>query len=132
MQENNRRLARVRELLKQEVAEILRQELSIEEVGLLTVNAVGVGRDLRSAIVFLGFVGTPAQRKRAPVVLAETAGLIRGRVGSNVRLKFTPDLRFQIDDSIEQGNRVLALLDELDQIAPPKPAVSPSSAPPAA
>jgi len=132
MQENNRRLARVRELLKQEVAEILRQELSIEEVGLLTVNAVGVGRDLRSAIVFLGFVGTPAQRKRAPVVLAENAGLIRGRVGSNVRLKFTPDLRFQIDDSIEQGNRVLALLDELEQAAPLKPAFSPSPAPPAA
>ena len=85
MQENNRRLARVRELLKQEIAEILRQELSIEEVGLLTVNAVGVGRDLRSAIVFLGFVGTPAQRKRATVVLSENAGLIRGRVGSNVR-----------------------------------------------
>ena len=115
MQENNRRLARVRELLKQEIAEILRQELSIEEVGLLTVNAVGVGRDLRSAIVFLGFVGTPAQRKRATVVLSENAGLIRGRVGSNVRLKFTPDLRFQIDDSIEQGNRVLALLDELER-----------------
>jgi len=122
MQENNRRLARVRELLKQEIAEILRQELSIEEVGLLTVNAVGVGRDLRSAIVFLGFVGTPAQRKRATVVLSENAGLIRGRVGSNVRLKFTPDLRFQIDDSIEQGNRVLALLDELERqpSAPPE------------
>lgn len=121
MQENNRRLARVRELLKQEIAEILRQELSIEEVGLLTVNAVGVGRDLRSAIVFLGLVGTPAQRKRAPVVLAENLGLIRSRVGQSVRLKFTPDIRFQIDDSIEQGNRVLALLDELDRQPPPAP-----------
>lgn len=131
MQENNRRISRVRELLKQEIAEILRQELSIDEVGLLTVNAVGVGRDLRSAMVFLGFVGTPAQRKRAQVVLAETAGLIRGRMGNNVRLKFTPDLRFHIDDSIEQGNRVLALLDELEQQSPPTQSVTPSPAPPA-
>lgn len=114
MDTNNRRVARVKELLKQEIAVILREELSIEEVGLLTVNAVGVGRDLRSAIVFLGFVGTNAQRRRAPEVLAERSGLIRARVGASVRLKFTPELRFQIDDSIEQGNRVIALLDELE------------------
>jgi ribosome-binding factor A len=121
MQDNNRRIARVRELLKQEVAEVIRQELSIEEVGLLTVNAVGVGRDLRSAIVFLGFVGTAAQRKRAPIVLAEQAKLIQSRVGGAIRLKFTPELRFQLDDSIEQGNRVLAILDELEHVAPIPP-----------
>lgn len=115
MENNNRRLARVRELLKQEIAEVLRQEMSIQEVGLLTVNAVGVSRDLRSAIVFLGFVGTPAQRKLALATLEEKAGWIQSRVGGTVRLKFTPELRFQIDDSIEQGNRVLAILDELEQ-----------------
>ncbi|MCW5557667.1 MAG: 30S ribosome-binding factor RbfA [Verrucomicrobiae bacterium] len=134
MESNNRRLARVRELLKQEVAGILREVLPIEEVGLLTVNAVGVGRDLRSAIVFLGFVGTKAQRKRAPEVLAERTGLIRARVGASVRLKFTPELRFQIDDSIEQGNRVLALLDELERQSPgpspnPDPGPPPDSSP---
>ncbi|MBX3731134.1 MAG: 30S ribosome-binding factor RbfA [Verrucomicrobiae bacterium] len=125
MESNNRRLARVRELLKQEIARILREELDLNDVGLLTVNAVGVGRDLRSAVVFLGFVGTPAQRRRAPEVLAEQGGLIRSRVGANVRLKFTPEIRFQLDDSIEQGNRVLALLDALEREAP-----SPSPAPP--
>lgn len=130
MQDSNRRLFRVRELLKQEVAETLRQELNLEEVGLLTVNAVGVSRDFRSAIVFLGFVGTPAQRRRAPEALAEKASWIQSRVGGNVRLKFTPELRFQIDDSIEQGNRVLAILDQLEQAAPPPPSVPESTPPP--
>jgi ribosome-binding factor A len=115
MENNNRRLARVRELLKQEIAEVLRQEMSIQEVGLLTVNAVGVSRDLRSAIVFLGFVGTLAQRRLALATLEEKAKWIQSRVGGTVRLKFTPELRFQMDDSIEQGNRVLAILDELEQ-----------------
>ena len=118
MENNNRRLARVRELLKQEIAEVLRQEMSIQEVGLLTVNAVGIARDLRSAIVFLGFVGTPAQRKQALAMLEEKAKWIQSRVGGTVRLKFTPELRFQIDDSIEQGNRVLAILDELEHGSP--------------
>jgi ribosome-binding factor A len=126
MENNRRRLARVRELLKQEVAEVIRRELSIEDVGLLTVNDVGTARDLRSAIVFLGFVGTPAQRQQALAVLADRAKLIQSRVGGAVRLKFTPELRFQIDDSIEQGNRVLAILDQLERSPerPPSPPVS--------
>ena len=66
----NRRLARVKELLRQELSEIIRREFNIEEVGLLTVNDVGVSRDLRSAIVFLGFVGTIGWAMN----LARTAG----------------------------------------------------------
>lgn len=117
----NRRTFRVKELLKHEVAECLRREFAINEVGLLTVNDVGIASDLRSATVFIGFVGTVEQRRLAPARLAERAKDIQMRVGSSVRLKFTPTLRFQIDDSIEQGNRVVALLDELEK-SPPRSA----------
>lgn len=109
-----RRIFRVKELLKHEIAECIRREFSISEVGLLSVNDVGTSSDLRSATVFLGFVGTPEQRKLALARLAERALDIQQMVGSSVRLKFTPTLRFQIDDSIEQGNRVLAILEQLD------------------
>lgn len=118
----NRRIARVKELLKHELSEVIRREFDISETGLLTVNDVGVSRDLRSGIVFLGFVGTAAQRKLAPERVAEKAKFIQATVGGAVRLKFTPELRFQIDDSIEQGNRVIAILDELN----PPPAAAPS------
>jgi ribosome-binding factor A len=112
---NNRRIARVRELLKQEISEVIRQEIPLDTAGLLTVNDVGVARDLRSAIVFLGFVGSKAQRKTALEELESKSRLIQSRVGSTIRLKFTPTLRFQIDDSIEQGNRVLSILDQIEQ-----------------
>jgi ribosome-binding factor A len=112
---NNRRIARVRELLKQEISEVIRQEIPIDTAGLLTVNDVGVARDLRSAIVFLGFVGSKGQRKIALEELEAKSRLIQSRVGSTIRLKFTPTLRFQIDDSIEQGNRVLSILDQIEQ-----------------
>lgn len=114
----NRRIARVKELLRQELSEIIRREFSIEEVGLLTVNDVGVSRDLRSAIVFLGFVGTKAQRKLAPERVAERAKMIQSMVGGAIRLKFTPELRFQVGDAVAEGNRVIALLDELQPAAP--------------
>jgi ribosome-binding factor A len=122
----NRRISRVKELLKQELSEVIRREFRIEETGLLTVNDVGVSRDLRSGIVFLGFVGTVAQRKLAPERVAEKAKMIQSMVGGAVRLKFTPELRFQIDDSIEQGNRVIALLDELTP-PPPAPPTAPGA-----
>jgi ribosome-binding factor A len=109
----SRRIARVKELLRQEIAEAVRREFNLEEVGLLTVNDVGVSRDLRSAIVFLGHVGTKSQLKRAKELVGERAGLIQSIVGGNVRMKFTPELRFQIDDSVAEGSRVIALLDQL-------------------
>ena len=115
----NRRTERVRELLKHEVAECIRRELSIDEVGLLTVNDIALSSDLRSATVFLGFVGAARQRQRVQGVLAERAPRLRMLVASGVRLKYTPELKFQIDDSIEEGNRVLALLDQLEKQTPP-------------
>jgi ribosome-binding factor A len=124
----NRRIARVKELLRQELSEIIRREFNIEEIGLLTVNDVGVSRDLRSAIVFLGFVGTSAQRKLAPQRVGERAKLIQSMVGGAIRLKFTPELRFQVGDAVAEGNRVIALLDELQ---PAGPAPGPPPIPPA-
>ncbi len=115
----NRRIARVKELLRHELSEIIRREFSIEEVGLLTVNDVGVSRDLRSAIVFLGFIGTAAQRKQAPARIAERSKLIQSLIGGAVRLKFTPELRFHLDDSIAEGSRVIGLLEELQSSEPP-------------
>ncbi len=125
----NRRTARVRELLKHEVAECIRRELSIDEVGLLTVNDVGLASDLRSATVFVGFVGTPDQKKRAKSRLADHARRIQMIVGTSIQLKFVPELRFQLDDSIEQGHRIVALLEELDRpktATPTPPGTSPT------
>ena len=76
---NNRRIARVRELLKQEISEVIRQEIPIDKAGVLTVNDVGIARDLRSGIVFLGFVGSKIQRRTALEELEAKSGLIQSR-----------------------------------------------------
>lgn len=119
--EPSRRLERVAELLKRELGEIIRREFAVHEVGLFTVNRVGVARDLKSAIVFLGFVGTNLQRKKAPELMESRAGLLQMQLGNTVRLKFTPQLKFVLDDSVEKGNRVLQILDELSNTPPPQP-----------
>ena len=114
----NLRHERVRELLKREVAEVIRREIPMNEAGLLTVNEVGVASDLRSATVFVGVIGTAEQRKKAASLLNKESKRLQGIVGRAVVLKYTPHLKFVIDQSIERGNRVLEILDELEKKSP--------------
>jgi ribosome-binding factor A len=109
------RLERVRELLKRELGEIIRRELPISEAGLITVNEVGVAPDLKSATVFVGVIGTPQQRQKAANLLDKESKRIQGMIGRAVVLKYTPHLKFVIDEAIERGNRVLEILDEIEK-----------------
>ncbi len=115
----NLRHERVRELLKREVGEIIRRELPLAEVGLLTVNEVGVSNDLKSATVFVGVVGTPQQRKKAGSLLRKDAKRIQLLVGRAIILKYTPHLKFVIDQAIERGNRVLEIIEDIERTIPP-------------
>ena len=110
---------RVRELLKRAVGEILRRELSIPEVGMITVNDVGVSADLHSATVFAGVLGSAAQKRRANEVLQAERSRIQYLLGQTVTLKYTPQIRFVVDDSIEEGNRVLSIIEELEKDSDP-------------
>lgn len=112
------RYERVRELLKRELGEIIRRQIPISEAGVVSVNDVGLAGDLQSAKVFVSIVGTTEQRTRGETLLRQNAGLIQGMLGQSVILRHTPRLRFVIDDSIARGNKVLEILDELEQQPP--------------
>jgi ribosome-binding factor A len=112
------RLERVRELLKREIGEVIRRHLPVDEVGLINVNDVSVAPNLHTATVFIGILGGEAQKKRAMEALDQNRKRIQAFLGRAVILKYTPQLRFVLDDSIERGNRVLHILDELEKSSP--------------
>jgi ribosome-binding factor A len=113
------RLQRVRELLKRELGEIIRREIPVGEAGLITVNEVNVSSDLHTATVYIGILGNADQQKKGLVELNHHRKRIQGMVGKVVILKYTPQLRFMIDESVEQGNKVLKIIDELEHASPP-------------
>ncbi len=113
------RLQRVRELLKREIGEVIRREFQVAEVGLISVNDVDVAGDLHSAVVFISILGSAEQQKRGAGLLARHRKRIQGLVGRAVILKYTPRLTFRVDDSIERGNRVLGIIEELERTLPP-------------
>ena len=114
------RLQRVRELLKREIGEVIRREFPVSEAGLVSVNDVDVAGDLHSAAVFISILGNAEQQKRGLSLLARHRKRIQGLVGRAVVLKYTPTLRFIMDDSVVRGNRVLQIIEELEQSSPNK------------
>ena len=114
----NLRHERVRELLKRAIGEAIRREFLVNDVGLITVNDVEVGGDLKSAVVFITILGNAIRQKHGLQVLEQNRIRIQGLVAKSVVLKFTPTLKFIVDDSIVRGNRVLQILDELEKISP--------------
>ena len=112
------RLQRVRELLKREIGEAIRREFEVSEAGLITVNDVDVTGDLHSAVVYISIFGNAGQQKRGMNLLTQHRKRIQGLVGRAVVLKYTPTLKFKIDDSVVRGNRVLQIIDELEKSSP--------------
>src|SRR6266516_5352682 len=112
------RMQRVRELLKRAIGEAIRREFQVSEAGLISVNDVDVTGDLHSAVVFISILGSADQQKRGFSLLVRHRKRIQGLVGRAVVLKYTPTLRFIMDDSVVRGNRVLSIIEELEKTMP--------------
>jgi ribosome-binding factor A len=112
------RLQRVRELLKRSIGEVIRREFPVSEAGLVTVNDVDVAGDLQSAVVFVSILGNADQQKHGLRLLTNHRKRIQGLVARDVVLKYTPVLKFAIDDSVGRGNRVLQIIEDLEKTNP--------------
>jgi ribosome-binding factor A len=113
------RMQRVRELVIRALSEILRREMPVAELGLASVNDVDIAKDLQSATVYVGLVGTREQQRRAEEFLGRETKRLQGELGRAIVLRYTPKLKFVHDHSIERGNRILSIIEELEK-APPK------------
>jgi ribosome-binding factor A len=82
------------------------------------VNDVDVAGDLKNAKVYLGLLGTTEQKKTALDLLRKNRTRIQSLVAKTVVLKYTPRLRFVLDESIDRGNRVLSIIEELEKTLP--------------
>jgi len=118
----SRRHERVRELLKRELSAIILREFPVTEAGLVTVNEVSVAGDLHSATVYVSIVGTAEQQRRGLALLGKHRRRVQRMVGRAVILRYTPALRFVIDDSVARGDRVLQIIEEIERTTPLEPA----------
>lgn len=110
------RIERVNSLLKRVIGDAVFRVLMGDDVSTseITVTGVACGKDLRNATVKVSVFGEPAEQKRVIGIMIHHAHEFERIINAEVRMKFTPKLRFELDHSLEKGDRVLAILDSLD------------------
>ena len=109
------RLERVDSLLKRVIGDAMFRIMQTDTVGagLITVTSVQCARNLRNATVKVSVFGEPEVQQRALGHLIHHAHDFEKAINREVRMKFTPQLRFELDHSIEKGDAVLAILNNL-------------------
>lgn len=111
-----KRLTRVNELLRREVADMLCRALGAKDADFSTVTVTHVltSPDLRRARVFVSIRGSEPERKEVLAALYRHRKEIQSKVNHDVKLKYTPRLTFQLDESLEEGDHVLGLINQLE------------------
>jgi ribosome-binding factor A len=107
------RQLRVNELVKRELSAIIAREINFEGV-LVSINAVDVTPDLKSAHVFVSSLGSATGTSVIDKLEAHRPAL-QAELSRHVVLKYTPHLVFHLDDSIERGTRVLEILQDIEK-----------------
>lgn len=113
----SRRVARVAELIKREVSQMLLSGIKDDRVGtgMASVTDVEVSGDLQHAKIFVSIYGTPEAKAETMAGLKSATGYVRSELGQRIRLRRTPEVVFLEDDSLERGDRVLSLLNQLSR-----------------
>ena len=105
------RLRRVDEAVRQVLSDAVTGDLKDPRVGFVTVTAVRTTPDLRHARVFVSVLGDVPQREATLDGLRSAHGYLQRRVAGELRLKHTPTLSFEYDDSVDRGMRISQLID---------------------
>lgn len=114
------RIARLRELFKQETSVILQRHMKDPRIGFISVTDVEISGDLRHAKIFVSVYGDAEEKARTMAALASARGFVRTELARRIRLRYFPELHFVIDESIERGDRVDRLLRQVRPGGRPK------------
>jgi ribosome-binding factor A len=111
----SRRVSRVSSLIKREISQMLLNEIKDDRVGagMVSITEVDVSGDLQHAKVFVSIYGSEAAKAETMAGLKASTGFVRRELGHRIRLRRTPEVVFLEDHSLERGDRMLNLLNQI-------------------
>ena len=108
------RIERVNSLIRQEISDLLQRQVKDPRLGdFIAVTEVVTSPDLKFAKVFVSRIGNEEEKQEVLSALASASGFFRRELAKRLKMRYTPELSFQWDDSIERGNRISQLIDEV-------------------
>jgi ribosome-binding factor A len=108
-----KRSERLGELILAEISDLIRRDIKDPRVGFVTFTRVEMSDDLRYAKVFVSSLGSEQEKVRTLQGLSSATGYIRRHLGRALHLRYTPDITFLIDGSLEHGAKIAQLLRQL-------------------
>ncbi len=112
-QNGNNRLNRINEELKREISNIINYEVTNSNVtGLISVTKVKISPDLRYARVYVSILNS-RNTKQTLAGLKSSSGFIRSRIAEKINLRVTPELVFELDDSMQYGEKIDTILKDI-------------------
>jgi len=108
------RIQRLNNLIRHEISELLQRQVKDPRLGsFVTVTEVSISPDLKYARIFVSHIGSEEEKQATLSALTSASGYFRRELAKRLRLRRTPELSFQWDDSIEQGAHLLQLIDQV-------------------
>jgi ribosome-binding factor A len=105
------RASRVAEQIQRDLSGLIRQEVKDPRVGLVTITAVEVNRDLSHAKIYVSSLAEAAGVEQSVEALQRAAGFLRSQLSRTLNLRSVPQLQFLYDASVERGVRLSHLID---------------------
>lgn len=114
---NSRRVSRVSSSIKREISQMLLNGIKDDRVGagMVSITDIDLSGDLQHATVFVSIYGTEAAKRETMEGLKASTAFVRKELGHRIRLRRTPEIIFEEDTSLERGDRMLNLLNEISQ-----------------
>jgi len=110
-----KRSEKVADLIQKEISQMLVKSVKDPRIGFVTITRVTVSEDCRSAGAYYSVAGTEAERESSMKGLESAKGYVRKELGRRIRLRYTPDITFQFDPSIEYAIHMEELIQNLHQ-----------------
>lgn len=107
------RTNRVGDLIRDEVSRLLLHELRDPRIGFVTITGASVSPDLRNVLLYVSVLGDASVRDESLQALNSASGFVRRTVFKNLRLRHSPIISFQLDESLERGARIEEVLREI-------------------
>jgi ribosome-binding factor A len=115
MAKDNPRARRLGEQIQRELGDLLRRDVKDERIGNVTITAVSVTGDLRTARVYYLVFGKDGPDPKVQRGLESAAGFLRNALSRSLMIRYTPTLSFELDTSIEHGVRLSQLIDSVNK-----------------
>lgn len=109
------RVQRVAEEIKKEIGRIIHDELNDPRIGFVTIIKVDLSRDCRFAKVYFSLLGSKKQLRDTQVGLARSKGFIRKLLAQRMKLRYTPEIVFKLDEGSEYSIHISQVLEKLKE-----------------